>query len=53
LLPVVSRNGGNAYEKMRQRTFLNDTKSPNYRDQHMNANAWEEIGKDLKIKPRT
>jgi hypothetical protein len=27
--------------------FLYDTKSPDYRDQHMRANAWEEIGKDL------
>jgi hypothetical protein len=37
-------------EKMRQRTFLYDTKSPDYRDQHMRANAWEGIGKELKIK---
>jgi hypothetical protein len=37
-------------EKVRQRTFLYDTKSPDYRDQHMRANAWEEIGKELKIK---
>jgi hypothetical protein len=37
-------------EKVRQRTFLYDTKSPDYRDQHMGANAWERIGKDLKIK---
>jgi hypothetical protein len=34
-------------EKVRQRTFLCDTKSPDYRDQHMRANAWEEIGKEL------
>jgi hypothetical protein len=34
-------------EKLRQRTFLYDTKSPDYRDQHMRANAWEEIGKEL------
>ena len=27
-----------------------DTKSPDYRDQHMRANAWEGIGKELKIK---
>jgi len=27
-----------------------DTKSPDYRDQHMIANTWEEIGKELKIK---
>jgi hypothetical protein len=40
-------------EKVRQRTFLYDTKSPDYRDQHMRANAWEEIGKELKIKRRT
>jgi len=37
-------------EKVRQRTFLYDTKSPDYRDRHMRANAWEEIGKELKIK---
>jgi len=37
-------------EKVRQRTFLYDTKSPDYRDQHMRANAWERIGKELKIK---
>jgi hypothetical protein len=36
-------------EKVRQ-TFLYDTKSPDYRDQHMRANAWEGIGKELKIK---
>jgi hypothetical protein len=28
-------------EKVCQRTFLYDTKSPDYRDQHMGANAWE------------
>jgi hypothetical protein len=27
-------------EKVRQRTFLYDTTSPDYRDQHMRANAW-------------
>jgi len=37
-------------EKVRQRTFLYDTKSPDYRDQHMRANAWEGIWKELKIK---
>jgi len=37
-------------KKMRQRTFLYDTNSPHYRDQHMRANAWEGIGKELKIK---
>jgi len=37
-------------EKVRQRTFLYDTKSPDYRDQHMRANAWEGTGKELKIK---
>ena len=36
-------------EKVRQRTFLYDTKSPDYRDQHMRTNAWEGIGKELKI----
>jgi len=37
-------------EKVRQRTFLYDTKSPDYRDQHMRADAWEGTGKELKIK---
>jgi len=37
-------------EKVRQRTFLYDTKTPHYRDQHMRANAWGGIGKELKIK---
>jgi len=37
-------------EKVRQRTFLYDAKSPDYRDQRMTANAWEGIGKELKIK---
>ena len=37
-------------EKVRQRTFLYDTKSPDYRDQNMRANAWEGIGKELKIR---
>jgi hypothetical protein len=37
-------------KKVRQRTFLYDTKSPGYRDHHMRANAWEGIGKELKIK---
>jgi len=37
-------------EKVRQRTILYDTESPDYRDQHMRANAWEGIGKELKIK---
>ena len=37
-------------EKVRKRTFLYDTKSPDYRDQHMRANAWEGIGKELKMK---
>jgi hypothetical protein len=37
-------------EKVRQRTFLYDTKIPDYRDQHMRANAREEIGKESKIK---
>jgi hypothetical protein len=34
-------------EKVRQQTISYDTKSPDYRDQHMRANAWEEIGKEL------
>jgi len=37
-------------EKGRQRTILYATKSPDYRDQRMRANAWEGIGKELKIK---
>jgi len=37
-------------EKLCQQTILYDTKSPDYRDQHMGANAWEGIGKELKIK---
>jgi hypothetical protein len=37
-------------EIVRQRTFPYDTKSPDYRDQHLRANAWEGIGKELKIK---
>jgi hypothetical protein len=36
-------------EKVRQRTFLYDTKSKEYKFQHMRANAWEGIGKELKI----
>jgi hypothetical protein len=40
-------------EKVCQRAFLYDTKSPDYRDQHMKANAWEEIAKELKIKCKT
>jgi len=39
-------------EKVCQRAFLYDTKSPDYRDQHMRANAWEGIEKELKIKPK-
>jgi hypothetical protein len=31
-----------------QRTSLYDTKSPDYRRQHVRANAWEEIGKEWK-----
>ena len=37
-------------EKVCQRTFSYDTKLPDYRYQHMRANAWEGIGKELKIK---
>jgi len=37
-------------EKVRQRTFLYHTKSPDYRDQHMRANAWKGTGKEMKIK---
>jgi hypothetical protein len=40
-------------EQLHQRTFLYDTKSPDYRDQHMRANAREEIGKELKIQRKT
>jgi hypothetical protein len=39
--------------KVRQRIILYDTKGPDYRDQHMRANAWGEIGKVLKIKRKT
>jgi hypothetical protein len=37
-------------EKVRQWTFLYDTKLPDYRDQYVRANAWEGIEKELKIK---
>jgi hypothetical protein len=37
-------------EKVRQRTILYHTKSPDYRDQHIRATAWEGMGKELKIK---
>ena len=37
-------------EKVRQMNFLYDTKSSDCRDQHMRPNAWEGIGKELKIK---
>jgi hypothetical protein len=37
-------------EKLRQQTFLYDTKSPDYRDQHMRAKARERKEKELKIK---
>jgi hypothetical protein len=37
-------------KKVRQRTFLYDTKSPDYGDQHMRASAWEGKGEKLKIK---
>jgi hypothetical protein len=40
-------------EKVLQLTFLCDTKSPDYRAKHMRANAWEEIGKELKIERKT
>jgi hypothetical protein len=36
-------------EKVRQRTFLYDTKSPDYRDQHMRANRWKGLEKELEI----
>jgi hypothetical protein len=39
-------------EKVLQRNILYD-KSPDYRDQHVRANAWEEIGNELKIKRKT
>jgi hypothetical protein len=32
-------------QKVRQEIFLYD-KSPDYKDQHMRANAWEETGKE-------
>jgi len=37
-------------DKVRQRTFSYDTESPDYRDQHMRAKAWEGMGKEMKIK---
>ena len=37
-------------EKVCQQNFLYATKSLDYIDQHMRANAWEGIGKELKIK---
>jgi hypothetical protein len=37
-------------ENVCQRIFLYDTKSRDYRDQNMTANAWEGVGKELKIK---
>jgi hypothetical protein len=40
-------------EKLRQRNFLYDTTSPDYSDQHLRGNAWEEMGKELKIKRKT
>jgi hypothetical protein len=39
-------------KKVHQQSFLYDTKSPDYRYQHMRPNAWEGIGKELKIKPK-
>jgi hypothetical protein len=33
-------------EKVRQWTFLYHTKSPDYTDQYMTANAWEGIGNE-------
>jgi hypothetical protein len=36
-------------EKVRQRIFSYDIKSPDDRAEHMGANAWEGIGKELKI----
>jgi len=40
-------------EKVRQWTFLYDTTSPDNKDQHMRANTWEGIGKELKIKRKS
>jgi hypothetical protein len=37
-------------KKVHQRSFLYDTKSPDYIDQHMRTFAWEGIGTELKIK---
>ena len=48
-LPVVSGNGGNAYWKNAPIHVLYGTKSPGYRDQHMRANAWKALEKELKI----
>jgi len=35
-------------DKVRQWTFLYDTKSPDCRDERMRANAWEGIEKEFK-----
>jgi hypothetical protein len=37
-------------EKVRQQIFLCDANLTDYRDQHMRANAWEGIRKEMKIK---
>ncbi|XP_056629799.1 uncharacterized protein LOC130440569 [Diorhabda sublineata] len=39
-------------EKVRSRVFLYDPKSPDYRDHEKRTNAWEEIGAELKMKPK-
>jgi hypothetical protein len=39
-------------EKVRQRNFLHDTKSSDYRDQRVRANARKGIGKELIIKSK-
>nr|CAD7460227.1 unnamed protein product [Timema tahoe] len=42
---------GMLIEKVRNLAFLYDAKSGDYRDQEMRTNAWEDIGKKLKIYP--
>jgi hypothetical protein len=49
-LPVVSRNGGNAYWKKCANGHFYMTLSHQIIEISMRANAWEGIGKELKIK---
>jgi len=47
LLPVVNRNGGNAYWKSAPTDLF---MTPSHQNIEIRGNAWEEIGKDFKIK---